>query len=178
MGLTSPFRGGNGKNQINCVPAIRVKNGNYQKKDFPLFWTGTGNRKKVISLFVNRNLRHSRWEIYGNGKSHSCLMCIADSTTISLSPYHSSSTFYASLVSVIPTIRFLLLTATCLPAEGSPAPLFAHLLSSTLGSLVWTLPNYLASNQTLERVLSPSLPPASRPETPCCTFCVALPAGP
>ena len=105
-------------------------------KNFPAILDGNGKQKKVISLFVNRNLRHSRWEIYGNGKSHSCLMCIADSTTISLSPYHSSSTFYASLVSVIPTIRFLLLTATCLPAEGSPAPLFAHLLSSTLGSLV------------------------------------------
>ena len=31
MGLTSPFQDGNGKNQINCFPAMQDRNENYQK---------------------------------------------------------------------------------------------------------------------------------------------------
>ena len=46
MGLTSPFRDGNGKKQIDCVPAIWDGNGNYQKA-FPLFGKGTGITKKL-----------------------------------------------------------------------------------------------------------------------------------
>ena len=46
MGLTSPFRDRNAKNQTNCVPAIWDGNGKYQKA-FPLFGTGTGITKKL-----------------------------------------------------------------------------------------------------------------------------------
>ena len=49
-GLTSSLRVGKGKNQINCVPAIRDGNGNYQKS-IPLFGTGTGNLKKIPAVW-------------------------------------------------------------------------------------------------------------------------------
>ena len=82
MGLTSTFWDGNGKNkQIKLcsryvgkdqeLPAIWDGNGNYQKA-FLLFGTETGN-PKIFLLFGNRYLRRSRWEIYGNGNSRSCL---------------------------------------------------------------------------------------------------------
>ena len=86
MRLTSPFQNRNGKNQINCFLLFGTRtgitkifstfwdgNGNYQKA-FPLFGTGTGNLKNLpTALFGNRNWRRSRWEIYRNGNSGSCL---------------------------------------------------------------------------------------------------------
>ena len=50
MGLTCQFRDGNGKKQINCVPAIWDGNGNYQKA-FPIFGKGTGITKKLSCYF-------------------------------------------------------------------------------------------------------------------------------
>ena len=86
MGLTSPFQDGNGKNQINCFPAMQDRSENYQKA-FHLFRTGTGitkknpfirdlngKPKKIFPLFRNKNSRRSHWEIYGSGKSRSWLV--------------------------------------------------------------------------------------------------------
>ena len=51
IGLTYPFWD-KGKNQINCVPAMRDGNGNYQKT-FPIFRMGTGITKK-LSRYLGR----------------------------------------------------------------------------------------------------------------------------
>ena len=53
--MTSPFGDGNRKNQINCVPAIRDRNKNFQKA-FPLFVTGTGN-PKTLHAFREREFK-------------------------------------------------------------------------------------------------------------------------
>ena len=54
MGLTSQFRDGNGKKQqITCVPAMRVGNGNCQKV-FPLFGKGTAITKKLSRSSVQK----------------------------------------------------------------------------------------------------------------------------
>ena len=42
-------------------------------KSFLIIWDENRKPKEVFQLFVNRNSRHSRWEIYGNGNSRSCM---------------------------------------------------------------------------------------------------------
>ena len=85
MRLTFIFGDGKRKKQLSCAPTIWDGNGNYPKsscylgqewelpKSFPNIWDGSGKTKKLFPLFGNWNSRRSRWEIYGNGNSRSCL---------------------------------------------------------------------------------------------------------